>query len=186
MTISDLYQRVVRGQENLSSISNLMATWSKSPLLERRDGKPDNLLDLAGRGEKVSKRYTEISEAGEKIASWLEANKQFFKADDNDPKNWQAYIDEVDGIIGSGFVETITCSLAYLIQETEENSNQSPLFEIKMDLVASEVVFTPALSQGPNTTFKDIRNSLVDDIYKQAAQIRRITAREGEDETYEV
>lgn len=71
-TVGDIYERLIRSRDNVASVRQLMGTWSKTPLLERRDGKSEALLDLTGRIERVRRRNAAIEETGLKIAGLLE------------------------------------------------------------------------------------------------------------------
>ncbi|KAL5106320.1 hypothetical protein TcWFU_007241 [Taenia crassiceps] len=180
--MNDTYQRVTEAEVNLDTICKLMATWTHAPLFQRHDGKADNLLERNGN---VEKRNAEIKEAGEKIFAILETNRQLFKAH-TDSATWIAYVRDVDSIITSGFVETIRCSLEYLLSETNAaNPDIRPLFEIQMDLTISGISFVPALEQGPNSTFFDVCNAILEDVYKQADQISRVTVQDENSQTYE-
>ncbi|VDM35616.1 unnamed protein product [Hydatigera taeniaeformis] len=165
-----------------SDAGRLMATWTHAPLFERRDGKADGLLERNGNAER---RNAEIKEAGKKVFALLENNRQLFRAS-ADSSAWNAYVKDVDSIITSSFVETIRCSLDFLLSETNsENPDLHPLFEIQMDLTISGISFVPALEQGPNSTFFDVCNAILEDIYKQADQMTRVTLEDGEGQTYE-
>ncbi|VDK33899.1 unnamed protein product [Taenia asiatica] len=180
--MNDIYQRVKEAEVNLDTICKLMTTWAHAPLFQRHDGKADNLLERNGN---VEKRNAEIREAGEKIFVLLETNRQLFKAT-TDSAAWIAYVEDVDNIITSGFVETIRCSLEYLLSETNnEKPDIQPLFEIQMDLTVSGISFVPALEQGPNSTFFDVCNAILEDVYKQADQMNRATLQDEESQTYE-
>nr|VZI28891.1 unnamed protein product [Spirometra erinaceieuropaei] len=132
--IKDLKARVVQCQENVEKISALMSTWNKTPLFERKEGKRETLLALDDREERASKRYSEISEAGERIIAILEENRQLFRAE-LDSEAWQTYVEEIDTIVRDGFINAIRCSLNYLLDETEDIPTLAALFEVQMDLV---------------------------------------------------
>ncbi|VDL85163.1 unnamed protein product [Schistocephalus solidus] len=106
--VNDLKARVVQAQENVEKISALMSTWNKSPLFERKEGKRETLLALDDREEPE-----EESEA------------------------WHTYVEEIDTIVRDGFINTIRCSLNYLLDETEDLPSLAALFEVQMDLVVS-------------------------------------------------
>lgn len=55
--VDDLLDRLTRSQNNLKTIENLLQSWSGTPILERKDGKKDTMLDLDGREEKFKKRF---------------------------------------------------------------------------------------------------------------------------------
>lgn len=50
----------------------------------------------------------------------------------------------------------------------------------------SGISFLPALEQGPNSTFFDVCNAILEDVYKQADQMNRVTVQDEESQTYEV
>ncbi|VDN98885.1 unnamed protein product [Rodentolepis nana] len=180
---NDLFQRVKQAEDNFCTIQKIMSTWTKEPLFERRGGKAENQLERTG---KFEKRRIEIKEAGEKVENLLEANRCLFKAN-TESRTWKIYIQVVCNVVSKGFVEAIRCSLEYLLSETnKENTAIHPLFEIQMDLKMNAINFIPALDQGPDTTFFDICNGILDDIYKQADQMKRIDVHTDGPQTYKV
>jgi len=54
--VGGLERRVQNTQKNVSALRNVMSTWIKMPLFERRDGKKDTLLALDLRQERIQKR----------------------------------------------------------------------------------------------------------------------------------
>lgn len=70
----DLQHRVKQTQENVQLIRTIMATWSKMPLFERKDGKRDTLLGLDDRADRCMKRYNEVEEMGKRVVQLLEVS----------------------------------------------------------------------------------------------------------------
>ena len=67
----DLEKRVQHTKDNVEQIQKIMATWSKIPLFERKEGKNESLLNLEDRDDRLKKRYDEIAQAGGKIHGLL-------------------------------------------------------------------------------------------------------------------
>ena len=70
-SVKDLEERVQKAKDNVEKIKTIMATWSKLPLFERKEGKHESLLNLDDREERKNKRYTEIKDAGVKVHGLL-------------------------------------------------------------------------------------------------------------------
>jgi dynein heavy chain len=182
--VHDLEQRVQKTKDNVEQIQKLMATWSKLPLFERKEGKNESLLNLDDREERLKKRYDEIEKTGEKIHGLLNDNLELFKAN-NDTDIWRAYVDYVDEMVVDGFFSTIHCSLKFLLDNTEGKTDLAPLFEAHLELQVPEMIFAPSLDFGVADGFYDIIDGLIGDIYKQASKIKRLASHSGQ-EHYQV
>jgi phage shock protein A len=60
--VIDLESRVQKAKDNVEEIKNLMSTWSKTPLFERKEEKYETVLNLDDRKERLEKRYTNIKD----------------------------------------------------------------------------------------------------------------------------
>ena len=69
--VHDLESRVQKSKTNIQKIVQLMATWSKTPLFERKEEKFGSLLNLDDREERLEKRYSEIRQKGDQIHQLL-------------------------------------------------------------------------------------------------------------------
>lgn len=69
--IQDLTSKVQQTKDNVEKLKTIMATWSQTPLFERKE-KLDNLLGLIDRVETVKKRYNEITSAGVEVLDLME------------------------------------------------------------------------------------------------------------------
>lgn len=65
--VEQLQVRMQKTQFNLNEIRRITSTWVKYPLFERKDGKKDTVLCLNERGNRVAKRYAEISTASDTV-----------------------------------------------------------------------------------------------------------------------
>ena len=72
--VSDLESRVQKAKDNVEQIQKVMATWSKTPLFERKEGKNESLLSLDDRETGINKRYKELEDAGTKIHGLLKVS----------------------------------------------------------------------------------------------------------------
>ena len=178
--VIDLESRVQKAKDNVEEIKNLMSTWSKTPLFERKEEKYETVLNLDDRKERLEKRYANIKDIGNKLHAILQHNLEFFKADANTDM-WKAYVDYVDEMVVDGFFNTIHCSIKFLLDNTDPRIEVDPLFEAQLELQVPEMVFIPSLDYGVADGFYDLVDGLVGDIYKQAFLIPRLAAHSGQE-----
>ena len=69
--VRDLEVRVQKTKDNVEELQNIMATWSKTPLFERKEGKSEPMLNLDDRPDRLKKRYNDINAKGETIHAKL-------------------------------------------------------------------------------------------------------------------
>ncbi|XP_064623162.1 dynein beta chain, ciliary-like [Lineus longissimus] len=177
-TVRDLEQRVQKAKDNVESIQKIMATWNKSPLFERKEGKNESLLNLEDRPERIAKRYEEVKKCGDQLHALLQENQELFKAT-ADTDTWKAYVDYVDEMVVEGFFYNLHCSVNFLLENTEAKS--MPLFEAQLELQVPEMVFLPSLDYGVADGFYDLVDGLVGDIYKQSSLIPRLAKHSGQE-----
>ncbi|TGZ69565.1 hypothetical protein CRM22_003672 [Opisthorchis felineus] len=178
--IHDLQRRVVEAEENVQKIRSIMSTWSKTPLFERKDGKRDTLLGLDDRADRCRKRYEEIEEAGKRVVSLLETNRNLLKADENS-SSWDRYVLFVDDLVEQGLVDAIECGLSYLVLEMEDQPTTAAVFEAQMELQANDVVFIPSLEFTAPDGLQQLIETLLEDIFQQSAYVSRFASPVGDD-----
>ena len=76
--VHDLEMRVQKSKDNVDKLKKIMATWSKTSLFERKEGKNESLLNLDDRVDRREKRYTEIEAAGQQLHQLLEVRSSSF------------------------------------------------------------------------------------------------------------
>lgn len=76
--VIDLESRVQKAKDNVEEIKNLMSTWSKTPLFERKEEKHETLLNLDDRKERLEKRYSNIKDIGNKLHAILQVQNTCF------------------------------------------------------------------------------------------------------------
>uniref|UniRef100_A0A4W3JPZ5 Dynein axonemal heavy chain 11 n=1 Tax=Callorhinchus milii TaxID=7868 RepID=A0A4W3JPZ5_CALMI len=171
--VHDLESRVQKAKDNIETVQTLMKTWSECALFTRKDNRKDYLMSLEDRDDRVAKRYKLLREDGEKIHRLVEENLHLLKADTS-TESWKAYLEYIDDMILDGFFNAIACSLEFFLDNTEAVLKPSPLFVAQMILSAPEIVFKPSLDKDSADGFYDLVEGLLSDIYKMAAQIKRL------------
>ena len=80
ITLMDLDSRVKKTQFNVDVISKLMQTWKNTPMFTRKETESKvNLLDIAGMEAVKKQRYTEFTEASNKIGALIQECKELFR-----------------------------------------------------------------------------------------------------------
>ena len=187
-TANDLNSRVKQAQENVTKIRSIVSKWENEPLFVRiKDPKSEPLLNLEDREERKAKRYKEISEATLKIQELLEENKKLFQANTAPPsakKHWNNYLIYLDEMVAQGLLKAIAVSLGYLLDQTDEKKDITPLFDIKLELCEPDIIFKPSLDPKIFNNFHDICEGILDDIFLMAGLVPRISKSKDEKENY--
>ena len=187
-TANDLNSRVKQAQENVTKIRSIVSKWENEPLFVRiKDPKSEPLLNLEDREERKAKRYKEISEATLKIQALLEENKKLFQANTAPPsakKHWNNYLIYLDEMVAQGLLKAIAVSLGYLLDQTDEKKDITPLFDIKLELCEPDIIFKPSLDPKIFNNFHDICEGILDDIFLMAGLVPRISKSKDEKENY--
>lgn len=97
-------------QNNLNEIRNLLIPFTRQPLLERKDGKKNEVLCIEEKEERLTRRITEIKEATAKISILLDENMNLFKmVDQQDNIKWINYVNHVDNIVFNYLYQSVGC-----------------------------------------------------------------------------
>ena len=75
--VHDLEMRVQKAKDNVEKLQKIMASWSKTSLFERKEGKNESLLNLDDRNDRLKKRYNEIEAAGQQLHTLLDVCVSF-------------------------------------------------------------------------------------------------------------
>ena len=178
-TVAGVNTRVRKAQDNITKIKETISVWEHQPLFERiKDPKQEPLLSLGDREEKKEKRYREIQEASLKIETILAENEKLFKVNSEDRgarTHWESYLAFLDKMVAEGLLRAIAVSLGYLLDETDEKKDISVLFDVKLELCEPDVIFKPSLDIKIQNNFRDICESILDDIFSMADLVPRIS-----------
>ena len=177
--VAELNERVRQTQDNVIEIHKKISQWEGKPLFERNSNiGQDSLLDLATKDERKSNRYEEMKCAGENIRELVTQNEKLFEVDqsnDSARRAWNVYLRYVDGIVAGSLLRTIAASIGYLLDETDVKKRPAPLFAAKMELCEPDIIFKPSLMKNIVANFYDLSTGLVDDIFKMASYVPRIS-----------
>ena len=69
--VHDLEIRVQKAKDNELKIQEIMTTWTKVPLYERKEDKTGHYLNIQDREDRCNKRYNDIKAKGEIIHTLL-------------------------------------------------------------------------------------------------------------------
>lgn len=67
--IECLQQRMQKVEDNMQEMRTALGVWDKLPLFERKESKKDTVFCLDERGDRISRRYADISNAATRIQS---------------------------------------------------------------------------------------------------------------------
>ena len=183
-SVAKLNTRVRKAQDNITKIKETISVWEHHPLFERiKDPKKEPLFSMDDREEKKSKRYREIQEASLRIETILAENEKLYKVDFTSKqakKHWESYLNYLDKMVAEGLLRTIAVSLGYLLDETDEKKDISVLFSVSLCLCEPDVIFKPSLDVKMAVNFRDICESILDDIFTMAELVPRISNAESD------
>ena len=133
---------------------------------------------LQEREQYQKRRYELVKDAGLKIHSLVSDNVVCFKSEESSDL-WKAYVEYLDEMVVEGFFHCIGCSFNYLLENTDQKSHVSPLFEARLELQAPEMVFVPSLDYNVPSGFYDLIDGIISDIYQQSSLVNRLASHNG-------
>ncbi|KAF4519850.1 hypothetical protein B566_EDAN005192, partial [Ephemera danica] len=190
--VCGLHQRLQQTQDNVERIGYLMATWSRSPVFERKDSKKDTLLYPEDQPERAQRRYAEISEAAVEIHRLLGQNLELFGMQSEvESSRWLTYVAYVDDIVSDGLLCTVGCSLAYIADNMDPHNVPPPLFEARLELQEPNLIFVPPLDDTSTSEpdsprgYPVIVRGLIEQIVRMATLIPRVASQNKDTLHYE-
>ncbi|KAM3614782.1 uncharacterized protein V6R79_018954 [Siganus canaliculatus] len=176
--VHDLVCRVTKAKENCEAIQSMMKEWSKQAMFCRKDNKKSLLIYLEDREDRVSKKCSIMKRDGDMIRKLVQENMVLFHAD-RASDAWYSYLDYVDDMVVEGLLSYISHSLQFFVDNMESWPNQTPLFEAKLMLSSSAMVFLPSLEQDAGDGLYELIEGLVGDIFKPSMNISRVADHVG-------
>uniref|UniRef100_A0A7N8XYV6 Dynein axonemal heavy chain 11 n=1 Tax=Mastacembelus armatus TaxID=205130 RepID=A0A7N8XYV6_9TELE len=171
--VQNLTSRVTRAKENCEAIQSVMKGWSKQAMFCRKDNKRGSFIQLEDRGDRVKKACAGMKKAGDSIHVLVQENMVLFHADPAS-EAWQSYLEYVDEMVVEGLFSYISHSLKFFVDNMESWQNQAPLFEAKLMLSSSGMIFIPSLERDAGDGFYELMEGLVGDIFKTSLNISRV------------
>ncbi|CAF3576543.1 unnamed protein product [Rotaria sordida] len=178
-TISDFEARFFKSKSNLDDMQKILKYFLKTALFSRGETRQDPLLIVYEKEDRVLKRNNELRDAGLRLQDTLKQNKWLLKAD-ADSDIWKAYVDYVDEIVIESLYEIIEYNLNYLLEESDPTLNKRPLFEVQLILDDLDLRFNPTLEFGSANGLYDIVDTLIGNIFRQAAMLPHLAEHSGQ------
>ncbi|CAF3388923.1 unnamed protein product [Rotaria sp. Silwood1] len=178
-TISDFEARFFKSRSHLDDMQRILKHFLKTALFSRGETRQDPLLIVYEKEDRVLKRNNELRDAGLRLQDILKQNKWLLKAD-ADSDIWKAYVDYVDEIVIESLYEIIEYNLNYLLEESDPTLNKRPLFEVQLILDDLDLRFNPTLEFGSANGLYDIVDTLIGNIFRQAAMLPRLAEHSGQ------
>ncbi|KAK9702182.1 Dynein heavy chain region D6 P-loop domain [Popillia japonica] len=142
-----LYNRVLRGQQNVRTLLLNIEDWSREPLYERKDGKNELTIGLEDRTERVNKRYELVAAAAEEVQRVLNLNYKLFN---NFPIPEDNIVEEdEEAPVGPVDLETGELSVDAELQQSPPSPDASPSAPpMESKKVDSKILEKPKLKKG--------------------------------------
>lgn len=172
--IEGIWKACKSSQENVEKIRHILEPWTRTPLIERKDHKKDNLLYLDEKVEKVNNRYTEIIKGAEQIHRLVAKNQILFEINEIKEQAWLTYIKYIDAIVMEALRKTICCSLSYLAENMDVESMKEPLLEARLELREPDFYYVPSLEPDDPDGLDQLVFGLLNDIIGMAGLVPRI------------
>ncbi|XP_014471080.1 PREDICTED: dynein beta chain, ciliary-like [Dinoponera quadriceps] len=87
---------------------------------------------------------------------------------------WRPYLAYVDDSISKALIQAVSSSICYLLDETDPESNVSPLFEIQLSLQPPNILFHPAVDPDDPEGFYAFFESLLLDMMRMGTLMPRV------------
>jgi dynein heavy chain, axonemal len=142
---------------SLCEVQGVLRGWD-APLMERKPKPVDR--DEFERSHKNYKatRYTAIKEGSKEIHNMLKEVNKVLKCSNTSP-DWRAYVDFVNNVVVDGLSKCVCSSLNYLLDQIDPDCMRKagllPMLEIRMELVDTDVVFSPEVGFQHSTNSSD-------------------------------
>ena len=187
--VSKLSNRVKQAKINLKKIDELIYQWHEISIIERVNdpNQKERLLNLVEKDAKKKRRYEEIKICSEQIQELLKENEKLFLIDVSVKRNsrrWRRYLQYVDEIVLNGLLEMIASSIGYLLYETDDINDITPLFTVDLELFDPNIIFKPSLDKTIHKNFFDTTCEIIDDIFNMVALVPRISMPEDDPATF--
>ncbi|CAL1157532.1 unnamed protein product, partial [Cladocopium goreaui] len=175
-------------QGNLRKISNILSGWCKDSMLERKRGaKPVSVEEFEQNHKaRVGVRLMNMTDGGKEIHRFVKDSSESLKISKT-AATWKAYVDFVNNVVIEGFVSTIAVSLQYLCEILDPliiaRHEMLPLFDVKIELQGTEIVFDPPFEDEDNpsrTTLRSTIDSWLKDFFAMATVMVRLDSNVGD------
>jgi dynein heavy chain len=113
--------------------------------------------------------YETIRKDGEEIQRLVAESRSIFESDGSSDA-WSNYLKYIDVMVIQGLQNAVRTSLSYFLDNMDqkylENNDLTALFECKLELGNTDLVFTPKMEDDAENGFMSIMKNALNDIYK--------------------
>jgi dynein heavy chain len=187
--VKDASDILIKINANVDEMEVLLQQMKENIMFERKDQRCYSVEDFQFAHETViADRHASIMDAGEKIHSLLLASNKVLRISKG-AASWKAYQDYVAGIVINGLSMAAKASMEHLKNQlTEEylaKNDISPLLELKLELVANDILYTPSVGGAHGNELRTTVLGWVKDFLNVAKFVARLDTGEG-DYLYEI
>eukprot|EP00928_Gymnodinium_smaydae_P023763 TRINITY_DN1947_c0_g1_i2.p1 TRINITY_DN1947_c0_g1~~TRINITY_DN1947_c0_g1_i2.p1 ORF type:complete len:4562 (+),score=1174.36 TRINITY_DN1947_c0_g1_i2:66-13751(+) len=165
--VSDVSGVVDIMKGNLRSISSILASWCKEPIIERKRGQKPMAMDEFDlkHKERIGMRMMNMTEGGKEIHKFVKDSSEALKVS-KVATTWKAYVDFVNNIVIEGFVSSIAVSLQALCEILDPliiaKHEMLPLFDVKVELIGDQIMFDPPFKNAEKPLDPSLRKTIDD------------------------
>eukprot|EP01052_Picozoa_sp_SAG31_P009142 SAG31_NODE_475_length_15172_cov_4.834273_2_plen_742_part_00 len=169
---------------NVAQIEGCLHQMKVNVMFERKDAKTFLIEDLQAAHETlVSNRHDDAIDHGEKIQKLLLDSNKILRISKG-ASSWKTYVDYIAGIVIDGTAEAIAASIDELQMQLNVDylvkNDLNPLFEIKLELIGSDVVYTPEMNPQKNDSLRSSVISWIKDFSNISKLLTRLDSLEGD------
>ncbi|KAI9142914.1 dynein heavy chain and region D6 of dynein motor-domain-containing protein [Paraphysoderma sedebokerense] len=179
--VGNLSSMLQMAKLNIDRMCKIMKQWSGNPVIERKDSKkPLNLEEMAS---KLKITFENIRKDGLQIHDLLKETNLALQADTS-TSSWKNYLQYIDDLVRNGFIDTIKCSLRYLLDNMDQQylkvNDMPPLLDAKLELEVTELKFTPGMDEESDNSLMQISKQMLADIYHISSLMIRLNVQAEE------
>ncbi|EGI59469.1 Dynein beta chain, ciliary [Acromyrmex echinatior] len=172
--------------ENYKLFFNLLpdSVYEKDEIESNNNARKQDLEEVKERtdelrGDEEKERTGRDAVENEKVGKEerMKAAAEIILTDEEIAENmatWKPYLAYVDNLISKALIQAASTSICYLLDETDPESDVSPLFEIHLSLEIPHIVFHPAVDPDDPESFYTFYEGLLLDIMRMGTLIPRV------------
>lgn len=121
--------------------------------------------------DKKGKKKEQMEDVAEPIP---QPEPEWVKESRDKEGKWREYVDFIDQVVIGGILSTISSSVGYLLDETDESQKHPfPLFRVDLELRDPDIIFDPSLDAGVGG-FPDKIEGILREMYAVGKLVRRV------------
>jgi len=188
--VTEAHSTLGEMKANMAGVEKLLDEWAAQPLMRRKEGKTYSPVAFVEEHEQyLEGRYKNITESAKQIHKLLANSNVVLKVSKGAPA-WRAYVEFINDIVLAGLSRTVVNSLQYLLKQIDPavakardgpNADLTPMLEVELLLVGSEVKFSPMLGiSGTREGLLDRVHALIADFYECVRLVARLERQDGD------